>query len=67
VINQLTEPEQQIVPWVTLGLKNAEIARQLGATECAIKNHLRHIYNKLGFYNRVELALWQVKREDGLQ
>jgi DNA-binding CsgD family transcriptional regulator len=27
-----------------------------------VKNHLRHIYDKLGLWNRVELALWYEAR-----
>jgi DNA-binding CsgD family transcriptional regulator len=32
-----------------------------------VKNYLRLIYDKLGLWNRVELALWYVARQhDGL-
>jgi DNA-binding CsgD family transcriptional regulator len=29
-----------------------------------VKNYLRLIYDKLGLWNRVELALWHVARQD---
>jgi DNA-binding NarL/FixJ family response regulator len=32
-----------------------------------VKNHLRVIFDKLGFWNRVELALWyEARRHEGL-
>jgi hypothetical protein len=32
-----------------------------------VKNHLRVIYDKLGFWNRVELALWyEARRHESL-
>jgi DNA-binding NarL/FixJ family response regulator len=53
-----TEREQQVIELVASGLRNREIARAIGTTEHVIKNYLRHIYDKLGLWNRVELALW---------
>lgn len=50
-----------IAYYLSQGMKNGEIAEKIGTTEHVIKNHLRTIYDKLGFYNRVELAMWYVK------
>lgn len=50
--------QQQVIELVAQGLKNAEIAPLMGTTEHVIKNYLRRIYDKLGLWNRVELALW---------
>jgi DNA-binding NarL/FixJ family response regulator len=44
------------------GLKNKEVADALGTTEHVVKNYLRVIYDKLGLWNRVELALWYEAR-----
>ena len=43
-------------------MKNAQIAAALGTTEHMVKNYLRVIYDKVGVWNRVELALWYEKR-----
>jgi DNA-binding NarL/FixJ family response regulator len=55
--------QQQVIELVALGLKNSEVAEIIGTTEHVIKNHLRIIYDKLGFWNRVELALWYEARK----
>jgi DNA-binding CsgD family transcriptional regulator len=34
----------------------------MGTTEHVVKNYLRVIYDKLGLWNRVELALWYEAR-----
>src|SRR5580700_11324756 len=52
-----SEREKQVIALVAQGLKNGEIAEAIGASEHAVKNHLRVIYDKLGLWNRVELAL----------
>ncbi|MGA7629949.1 MAG: LuxR C-terminal-related transcriptional regulator [Terriglobales bacterium] len=57
-----SEREQLIIQRVAEGCKNSEIARALGTTEHVVKNYLRLIYDKLGLWNRVELALWYEAR-----
>jgi DNA-binding NarL/FixJ family response regulator len=58
----LRDREERIIRLVHEGLKNAEIALAIGTTEHVVKNYLRVIYDKLGLWNRVELALWYEKR-----
>jgi DNA-binding NarL/FixJ family response regulator len=58
------EREQLIIQRVAEGCKNREIAVSLGTTEHMVKNYLRSIYDKLGLWNRVELALWYEARQD---
>lgn len=57
-----TEREHEVIKLVADGLKNKEVAERLGLTECVVKNYLRVIYDKLGLWNRVELALWYEAR-----
>jgi len=57
-----SEREHAIIQLVAEGRKNREIADSLGTTEHVIKNYLRVIYDKLGLWNRVELALWYEAR-----
>jgi len=54
--------EHFIIQRVAEGCKNKEIADSLGTTEHVVKNYLRLIYDKLGLWNRVELALWYEAR-----
>lgn len=61
----LTEREQRTIALVAQGLKNCEIARVMGTTEYVVKNYLRVIYDKIGVWNRVELALWYEARQHG--
>lgn len=56
------EREYRIIELVALGLKNREVADAIGTTEHVVKNYLRVIYDKLGLWNRVELALWYEAR-----
>jgi len=57
-----TAKEQRVIELVAQGLKNVEVAREIGTTEHVVKNYLRAIYDKLGLWNRVELALWYEAR-----
>ena len=57
------ERELRVIKLVAQGLKNSEVAQALGTTQHVIKNYLRAIYDKLGLWNRVELALWYESRK----
>lgn len=57
---KLSEKEMLIVSGVTQGLRNKDIAQQVGTTEQVVKNYLRKIYDKLGVADRLELALYCV-------
>jgi len=59
---RLSEKELLIISGVTQGLKNKDIAVQVGTTEQVIKNYLRKIYDKLGVADRLELALYCMHR-----
>jgi DNA-binding NarL/FixJ family response regulator len=57
-----SEREQRVIQLVAEGMKNKEVAEVIGTTEHVMKNYLRVIYDKLGLWNRVELALWYESR-----
>src|ERR1700674_4992172 len=62
-----SEREQRVIELVAQGLKNREVADAIGTTEHVVKNYLRNIYDKLGLWNRVELALWyEARRHESL-
>jgi DNA-binding NarL/FixJ family response regulator len=54
----MTAKEVQIAILVWEGLTNREISRLVGTTEQVIKNHLRSIFDKLGVWSRLELAMY---------
>ena len=58
-----SEREHRVIELVAQGLKNKEVADEIGTTEHVVKNYLRVIYDKLGLWNRVELALWYETRK----
>jgi DNA-binding NarL/FixJ family response regulator len=60
---KLTEKELSIVACITRGMRNKEIAFQIGTSEQVIKNYLRKIYDKLGVSDRLELALYCLHHE----
>ena len=55
--------EQRCIVLVSAGLTNRDISVEIGTTEHVVKNLLRSIYDKLGLWNRVELALWYEHRK----
>jgi two-component system nitrate/nitrite response regulator NarL len=57
---RLSEKEMLIISGVTQGLKNKDIAREVGTTEQVVKNYLRKIYDKLQITDRLELALYSM-------
>jgi DNA-binding NarL/FixJ family response regulator len=59
-----SEREHLVIQLVAEGLKNREVAQAIGTTEHVVKNYLRTIYDKLGLWNRVELALWYESRKE---
>jgi DNA-binding NarL/FixJ family response regulator len=63
--SELTPRETQVMELVEQGLKNKEIARELGIRPGTVKIHLKHIFEKTGVRGRYGLAL-SVMREKGL-
>ena len=61
----LTPRQDQIVRMVMEGLPNGEISTKLHVTPHTVKNHLFHIYERLGVSSRVELILYAMSRSKG--
>ena len=59
----LTKTERRVIELVAQGLKNSEVAGAIGMSQNVVKNYLRAIYDKLGVWNRLELALWYEARK----
>ncbi len=56
-IKQLTEREREILQLLAEGSTNKAIARTLGISNDTVKQHVRHILNKLNLSSRVEAAV----------
>lgn len=54
----LTDRENEIVQLVSEGLKNREIAARLFITEKTVKNHIRHIFDKIGARQRADIVIY---------
>ena len=55
-MDTLTERERQVALLVAKGLCNKKIARQLVISEKTVRNHMTHIFAKLGVQTRTELT-----------
>ena len=54
----LSAKEMQIVSYIVEGRTNRDIATSMQTSEQVVKNHLGKIFDKLGVFNRLELALY---------
>jgi non-specific serine/threonine protein kinase len=54
----LTRRERQIAALVAGGQGNREIAEQLFLSKRTVDSHIEHIFAKLGFTSRIQLAEW---------
>jgi len=61
----LTPTELQVVRLVAEGLRNDAIARRLYLSPGTVKNHLSHVFTKVGVTNRAELAAEALQRRLG--
>ena len=59
----LTKRELQIVDALVQAQTNKDIAETFGISEYTVKHHLTNIFDKLGVYNRVELALFAINHQ----
>lgn len=54
----LTRREKEIAALVAEGLGNREIAQRLFLSKRTVDSHIEHIFTKLGFSSRTQLARW---------
>jgi two-component system, NarL family, nitrate/nitrite response regulator NarL len=59
-VQTLTHREIEVIVAIVDGATNRMIADQLGLSDQTVKNHLSHIYDKVGVSNRLELALYAI-------
>jgi non-specific serine/threonine protein kinase len=58
VASPLTKREWEIAELVTQGLGNREIAERLVLAKRTVDSHIEHIFRKLGFTSRAQIAAW---------
>jgi two-component system nitrate/nitrite response regulator NarL len=56
----LTKREMEILAAVVSGSTNREIAKHFSISEQTVKHHITNIFDKVGVYNRLELALFAI-------
>ena len=57
----LTPREREILIHIAAGFTNKQIAEKLFITEHTVKNHVKHLLEKLALSNRVQLAAYAVQ------
>jgi two-component system, NarL family, nitrate/nitrite response regulator NarL len=60
-LNSLTPREKEILQLISEGRTNKQIAEALFIAENTVKNHVKHLLEKLNLNNRVQLASYAVK------
>ena len=54
----LSRREREALALLTDGLSNAEIAERLGISEKTVRNHLSHLFDKLGVWSRAQAIVF---------
>ena len=60
---RLTPRELDIVAGVALGESNKEIAKRLSVKECTVKHHLSSVFDKVGVFSRLQLAVFAIQHQ----
>lgn len=58
----LTPRELEVTGWVVQGLSNKEIAKHCLIAEETVKRHLKNIFDKVGVWSRLELAMFAINK-----
>jgi non-specific serine/threonine protein kinase len=58
----LTQREREVARLIVLGRSNRDIAQDLTVEPKTVETHITHIFNKLGFDSRVQIAVWAVEK-----
>ncbi|MEI7847108.1 MAG: response regulator transcription factor [Chloroflexota bacterium] len=59
--DQLTTREIDILRFVALGMKYAEIAKEICVTEGTVRSHMSNLSKKLGFENRAQAVVYAIR------
>lgn len=56
--DELSPRERETLSLLTGGLSNSEIAERLGISEKTVRNHLSHLFDKLGVWSRAQAIVF---------
>jgi NarL family two-component system response regulator LiaR len=62
LLDELSSRELEVMRLIARGMENAEIAEELGISPRTAKNHVSNILAKLGLPNRIQAAIYAVRR-----
>ena len=54
----LSSREREILALINEGLSNAQIAGRLGLSEKTVRNHVSHVFDKLGVWTRAQAMVF---------
>ncbi|MEX2542512.1 MAG: LuxR C-terminal-related transcriptional regulator [Trueperaceae bacterium] len=63
----LTDRERQVIEMIAKGMKNNQIAKDLGLSYATVRNYVARIYSKLDVHSRAEAVIWARERGFGNQ
>jgi RNA polymerase sigma factor (sigma-70 family) len=61
--DNLSAREREALFLLTEGLSNSEIAERLGISEKTVRNHLSHLFDKLGVWSRAQAIVFARDRD----
>ncbi len=61
VNNTLSERESEVLNLIVQGFCNDEVAKKLFISPLTVKNHIRHIYEKLHVHSRAQVVSKAIK------
>jgi non-specific serine/threonine protein kinase len=61
--SQLTGREREVAVLIARGMSNRQIAETLVIAERTVTNHVEHIFDKLGFRSRAQVATWITEQQ----
>lgn len=61
-VNELTRREKEVLSLLCEGRADAAIAREMGISRNTLRNHVAHVYQKIGVNRRAGAILWARER-----
>lgn len=63
---RLNGKEYEIIRLICRGYSNKEIVARLSISDLSVRSHLNRIYKKIGVSDRLQLAIYAIKRTSGI-
>ncbi len=58
----ITTREAEVLKKIAIGCSNREIAQSLGISYETVKEHIQHLFRKVGAGDRTQAAIWAVRQ-----